>query len=171
MLNKGVVMKNQNFQRKSQKHQKGVGMLEVLIALLVLSIGILGLATLQSIGLKYNHHSYQRTQAILQIYDMVDRIRSTNSNGKATQYEAFALAPPADPTGASVSPDCTVSICDQADRAAFDIERWRQSLVRYLGPGAQGGVTRVAGTRIHRFQVDWMENDVIKSFVYEAQLI
>lgn len=145
--------------------------MEVLIALLVLSIGILGLATLQSIGLKYNHQSYQRTQAIMQIYDIADRIRSSNSNGKATQYEAFALGPPADPTGATVSPDCTVAICNQAQRAAFDIERWRQSLVRYLGPGATGGVSRVAGTRIHSIRVDWMENDVPKSFIYEAQFL
>lgn len=158
---------------KTPALQKGVGMMEVLIALLVLSIGILGLATLQSIGLKYNHHSYQRTQAVMQIYDIADRIRA-NGRGKAIQYNAFALGPPADPTGATVSPDCTVAICNDplgADRAAFDIERWRQSLVRYLGPAAQGGVTRIAGTRNHQIRVDWMENDVLKSFVYEVQLI
>lgn len=157
--------------KQAPRQQKGAGMMEVLIALLVLSIGILGLATLQSIGLKYNHQSYQRTQAVMQVYDIIDRIRSNNSVGKANDYQAFSLGPPADPTGTSVSPDCTVAICSTTQRAAFDIERWRQSLVRYLGPDAQGGVSRAAGTRVHRIQVDWMENDVLKSFVYEAQLL
>lgn len=152
------------------KNQTGVGMMEVLIALLVLSIGILGLATLQSIGLKYNHQSYQRTQVVMQIYDIADRIRANNT-GKARFYEAFTLASPADPTGASISPDCTTTVCTAANRAAFDIERWRQSLVRYLGPNAQGAVERVPGTRLHRIQVNWDENDVPKSFAYEAQLL
>jgi len=163
---------NSMSQAKFQKNQaplrqKGAGMMEVLIALFVLSIGILGLATLQSIGLKYNHQSYQRTQAILQIYDMADRIRS-NSTGKALNYAGFVPA-----VGPATLPiDCTVVICDGAQRAAFDIERWRQSLANFLGPDAEGGVdvSTVAGSRIHSITVNWMENDVQMGFTYEAQL-
>ena len=156
-----------NLQKKPRPHQqKGAGMMEVLIALLVLSIGILGLATLQSIGLKYNHQSYQRTQAILQIYDMADRIRS-NGPGKAAAYNAFAMA--GDPTG--LTKDCAVAgaPCTFNERATYDFETWRQSLAAFLGPNAQGSVIR-QNAQIHAIRVNWTENDVPKTFIYEAQL-
>ena len=161
---------NRMSQTNSQKVQtprlqKGAGMMEVLIALLVLSIGILGLATLQSIGLKYNHQSYQRTQAILQIYDMADRIRSNNP-GKATAYNGFAMA--GDP--GSLTKNCAGTACTSTERATYDFESWRQSLAANLGPTAQGSVVRQAGTLVHVIQVNWMENDIPKTFVYEAQL-
>ncbi len=151
---------------QTHHHQKGAGMMEVLIALLVLSIGILGLATLQSIGLKYNHQSYQRTQAILQIYDMADRIRS-NVPGKISAYDSMASAGPA-PTTLSV--DCTVAPpCTSAQRATYDYDSWRQSLAANLGPAARGSVLR-QNALIHVIRVNWNENDIPKSFIYEAQL-
>lgn len=163
------LMSQTKLQKKQMPHQqKGAGMMEVLIALLVLSIGILGLATLQSIGLKYNHQSYQRTQAILQIYDMADRIRS-NVPGKVAAYDSLANTGPA-PTTLSV--DCAVvgTPCTSAQRATYDYDSWRQSLAANLGPAARGSVVRQAGTLIHVIRVNWNENDVPKSFIYEAQL-
>jgi len=164
-MNRQSLSKYQKMQAPRQ--QKGAGMMEVLIALLVLSIGILGLATLQSIGLKYNHQSYQRTQAILQIYDMADRIRS-NGPGKVAAYDGFALAG----KPASLTKDCAVfgTACTFNERATYDFESWRQSLDDNLGPTAQGSVIRQLGTPIHVITVNWNENDVPKSFIYEAQL-
>lgn len=155
-----------NSQLNIQTQQTGAGMLEVLIALLVLSIGILGLATLQSIGLKYNHQSYQRTQAIMQIYDMTDRIRS-NAPGKGAAYNDFAeqAAPVA------LTKDCTSDPipCTSGERALFDFERWQTSLEDYLGPTARGRILRL-NPKIHMIRVTWDENDIRKNFVYEAQL-
>jgi len=150
--------------QNSLVQQKGAGMLEVLVALLVLSIGILGLATLQSIGLKYNTQSYQRTQAIMHIYDLADRIRS-NVPGKATAYNNFAVS-----NSIPAFTDCTAVACDSAQRATFDIAQWRQSLLDQLGPATTAGVRRLPGTLFHVIEVDWIENDIPKSFVYEAQL-
>ena len=53
-------------QRFSARLSKGFSLLEVMVALLVLSIGLLGLAGLQTFSLKFNHQSYERTQATLQ---------------------------------------------------------------------------------------------------------
>ena len=147
--------------------QKGAGMMEVLIALLVLSIGILGLATLQSIGLKYNHQSYQRTQAVLQVYDMADRIRA-NSPGKVAAYDNLTSTPGITTPGTNCNGFGVT--CTFANRASYDIDSWGISLEANLGAGASGSVTRQAGTPIHVITVNWTENNVPKSFVYEAQL-
>ncbi|TVQ74653.1 MAG: type IV pilus modification protein PilV, partial [Oceanospirillales bacterium] len=56
--------------------QNGVSLIEILIALVVLSIGLLGMAALQTRTLSLNHSAYQRTQAVNLSYDIVDRMRS-----------------------------------------------------------------------------------------------
>ena len=60
--------------------QQGVGMLEVMIAVLVLAIGILGIAALQAITLKNTGSSASRTQAAIQVYSMMDIIRADRAN-------------------------------------------------------------------------------------------
>ncbi|HZE18056.1 MAG TPA: type IV pilus modification protein PilV, partial [Mycobacterium sp.] len=59
-----------------RRQQAGVGLMEVLITVLVLSIGLLGLAGLQATGLRNNHGSLLRTQATMLAADMADRIRA-----------------------------------------------------------------------------------------------
>ena len=73
--------------RRCSQRQHGFSLLEVLIALLVLAIGLLGLATLQTVGLKFNQESYLRSQAVLIAYDIIDRIRS---NPVAKSAETYA---------------------------------------------------------------------------------
>lgn len=56
--------------------QRGVGMLEVLITLLVLSIGLLGMAALQARGQQAEMESYQRSQALILLEDMSNRMNT-----------------------------------------------------------------------------------------------
>lgn len=52
----------------------GFALIEVLVALLVLSIGLLGLARLQVGALQYTYSSYQRTLVNIQALDMAERM-------------------------------------------------------------------------------------------------
>lgn len=63
-----------------KKQQRGVAMLEVLIAFFVLSIGLMGLAGMQLKALQFNQGSYQRSQAVVAVYDMMDRMRANGGN-------------------------------------------------------------------------------------------
>lgn len=72
------------------RHQAGFTMIEVLITVLVLSIGLLGLAALQATGLKESQMAYMRSQAVLLAYDMADRIRANSV--QSDQYD-FDLTP------------------------------------------------------------------------------
>lgn len=58
------------------RSQRGVSMIEVLVTLLVLSVGLLGIAALQVRTLQFNQDAYYRSQANVLLYDMAERSRS-----------------------------------------------------------------------------------------------
>ena len=61
---------------KVTARQSGVSLLEVLIALLVLAVGVLGAALLQTNALRYSASAADHTQAVFIAYDMLDRMRA-----------------------------------------------------------------------------------------------
>ncbi len=67
-------------------HQRGVGLIEILVALLVLAIGILGLASLQTQALKNNESSLQRSQAVVLSYAAFDMLRANRPAALAGNY-------------------------------------------------------------------------------------
>jgi type IV pilus assembly protein PilV len=72
--------------------QRGVAMLEVLIAFFVLSIGLLGLAGLQIKALQFNSGAYQRSQATVLAYDMLDRMRLNVSEAQGDNYNVASFS-------------------------------------------------------------------------------
>ena len=83
--------------RKGPAGQRGFTLMEVLIAVLVLAVGLLGLAALQLAGMKSNHGAYLRSQATIAVYDLLDRVRADPA--------AFAGGPfVADPSADSGNP-------------------------------------------------------------------
>ena len=61
---------------KVSKASSGFTLLEVLITVVIFSVGLLGLAGLQATGIKLNHSSLLRTQATLLVYDVADSVRA-----------------------------------------------------------------------------------------------
>lgn len=59
---------------------RGFSLLEVLVSLLILGVGLLGLAALQTRGLKFNHDAYVRSQATILAYDIMDKMRANRDN-------------------------------------------------------------------------------------------
>lgn len=75
------------FLRKNFKSsQSGVALMEVLIAFFILSIGLLGLAALQVKTVQFNQGSYQRSQATVAAYDMLDRMRLNKTAASSGAY-------------------------------------------------------------------------------------
>ena len=68
-------------------YQKGVGLIEILISLLVLAIGILAVISLQANALKSNQSSLERTQAVILSYAMLDALRINRSAALAGTYD------------------------------------------------------------------------------------
>lgn len=145
-----------------QQHQRGVGMLEILISILVLAIGLLGLAALQSVGLKYNYQSLQRTQAVMLTYDLTDKMRS---NADGTYLINFGVDP-----GTPAAGTCQLVDCDKVQMANYDMAMWKQSIKEQLGDNADGQITFDNVTRLYTITVRWKENEVDQTLVQEIEL-
>lgn len=70
-----------------RQFQRGFSMLEVLVAILVVAIGLLGLAGLMNAGLRNNQSSSAQTQAVWLAYDMLDRLRADRAVALAGGYD------------------------------------------------------------------------------------
>ena len=79
--------------RPSRRRSGGVSLIEVLVALVILSVGVLGLSRLQATQLRANNAAYLRTQAAIQAYDMADRMRANQAGVEAGSYDAIAGIP------------------------------------------------------------------------------
>jgi len=62
---------------------RGVSLLEVLIAVLILAIGLLGVAALQASALRNSQSSLERSQAVIYTYTILDSMRSNTANAHA----------------------------------------------------------------------------------------
>jgi type IV pilus assembly protein PilV len=93
--------------------QDGFTLLEVLIAIVVLALGLLGLAGLQAASLRNNHSAYLRSQATLLAYDMADRMRA---NPEAAKNGDYNTAAPANNAQCSTMDGCTFTQMAQRDK-------------------------------------------------------
>lgn len=76
--------------QRPAERQRGVSLLEVMIAVLVLGVGVLGAATLQLNAIRYNASAGYSTQASLIASDVLDRMRA--NSGQLAQYAIAAVA-------------------------------------------------------------------------------
>lgn len=97
--------------------QHGVSMIEVLVTILIVGIGLLGFAGLQSRLQVSEMESYQRSQALVLLEDMASRIATNRSN--AANYVTGTT----DPLGAGMT--CPTST---APRQAADAKEWCEAL-------------------------------------------
>lgn len=114
----------------------GFSLLEVLIALVILSVGLLGVAGLMSTTLKSNDSAYMRTQATQLAYNMIDRMRA---NLTATNALAYSVPMPTAAATATTNV-CTAGSCDPTTLAAYDIGQWEYDLAKNL-PQGRGSMT------------------------------
>ena len=120
--------------RRACPRCQGLTLIEVLISLLVLSIGILGLATLQTASLGFNAGASHRTQATVLAYDMAERMRANRQAALAGAYDiAFE-----DPAPACAAPATTGTVAQQ------DISAWRMALACRV-PLGTGSIVRNGG--------------------------
>ena len=105
----------------------GFTLIEVLVALIVVSIGLLGLAGLQATSVRFNQQAYLRSQAVQQAYDMADRIRANARGMWDGDYD--------DIDGTESDPACIDTDCSPADLATTDAVAWNAQNVSVL-PGS-----------------------------------
>lgn len=111
---------------------RGFTLLEVLVALIVMSVGLLSLAGMQVIGLRTNHSAYMRTQATIQSYDIIDRMRANIAGVKGGRYDKSTVA---DSAGVQHTACKTTSGCSVQQMAEHDLFEWNQAIADVLPNG------------------------------------
>ncbi|MEI7515919.1 MAG: type IV pilus modification protein PilV [Betaproteobacteria bacterium] len=107
------------------RRQRGVGLAEVLIAVLILSVGLVGLSLLQGRVLKSTHSSMQRTEALTLLNSLMESMRANRVEAVAGLYNVAAVQ--AAPGGTSL--------------AAQDIAFWFANLPRWVTTPANPSLT------------------------------
>ncbi len=175
-----------------QKHRRiaGFSMIELLVAVLVMGIGVLGITGLQVASMQNNREALLRGEAAQMAYSILDRIRANRIGGAAIvglAYDGLAIgdAPPN-------ANDCQAGNCSQAQMVAFDLAVWKCSLGSFdtdagcvalraanvLPPTNQqpglpqgdGSVAVNGATGVVTVTVQWMgSNNQLQTFALESQ--
>lgn len=130
------------------QRESGFSLLEVLIALMILSIGLLGIAALQLNGLRTAHDASLRYLAVLSAYDIIDRMRANSVGVAAGAYNSIS--------GVGSNPGCISTNCTPAQMAATDAYQWNTNNAQSLPSGA-GTVTGAGTGSVFVITVTWTE--------------
>ncbi len=109
--------------------QRGAGLIEVMVAVLISATGVIGAAALQLNSVKFNQSANARSSAVFLANDICDRMRANRANALAGNYD-IGLGDSA-PGGESIS--------------GQDLQEWVQELSNRL-PGGQGSISREGTT-------------------------
>ncbi|MBV1879784.1 MAG: type IV pilus modification protein PilV [Pseudomonadales bacterium] len=145
--------------------QHGFSLIEVMVAVLIVAVGILGVAGMQVVSLQQNRDALLRDQALLAGNDILDRMRAN----PATEYApiGFADAPAA-------GFDCITNSCSRDGMRAFDVAQWKCrinpiddagqiypvcdgfGIIQASLPGGRGSIQLDAG--VHEITVRWIHD-------------
>lgn len=130
---------------RSNTRQQGFGMIEVLVAILVIAIGLLGIAGLQARATSSEFESYQRSQAVSLAFDMAERIRTNRAN--KGYFKAISNALTGTGYVGTVDGNNYALDCSLTDRATQDMCEWNNLLLGAAETRAGSNVGAMAGAR------------------------
>ncbi len=130
-----------------RRRSAGFSLIEVLVAVLIVSVGVLGVAGLQLVSLRNNTASMFRTQAFQASYEIIDRAR-------ANPEQDYSIAID-DPVPAF--DDCTAQECTPAQMRTFDVATWLTQVQNDL-PAGDAEIVFDAGTSTLTVTVRWQDD-------------
>lgn len=104
--------------KATMNRQAGVGLIEILITIVLLSVGFLAAARMQVEGMRYSQSAYHQSQAFFLASDMINRMRTNTAGVINGEYDNKSTAANAQ------DPMCTTQACSPAQIAAQDLYEW-----------------------------------------------
>ena len=135
--------------------QQGFTLIEVMVAVFVLAVGILGMAVMQAVSVRESQNSIFRSQADILAADMADRLRANRADATdplSTNYVTDGTA--------VVAGTCqgTTANCNAVQMASYDIAQWQTQITNSSLPSGVGIITRNDGTSEYTILVFWDED-------------
>ena len=112
-----MILKGEEF--VSLRKQRGVSLVEVLVSVVIMSVGILGVAGIQVVSLQQNRSSIFRAEALQLANDILDRMRVNPAQNYAP---VNFIDPPPGIVG------CTAATCTPPQMRSYDIAQWKCSI-------------------------------------------
>lgn len=144
---------------------RGVVLLEVMIAIVILAVGLLGLAKLQASTRQIEMESYQRAQAVILLQDMVGRLSSNNKAAACYAITDAASGAPYVGDGGAPPANCGIGTLAQQTTALSDLNQWHQLLAGAAETddgvqtgamiGARGCIAYDAAANVYVVTVAW----------------
>lgn len=147
------------------RRSSGFSMIEVLVSLLVLALGLLGFALLQTMNLRYTQSADYRTHATNLAYELADQMRANRLS--AAEYAGASFLAGTVPGG-----DCGRPTGLEVDIDDV-IDRWQCQVVEALGDGAAASVELNENSGLVSITLTWGEriaSDPQTSFLVETHL-
>lgn len=151
--------------KAARERQAGVTLIEVLVSMLIMALGLVSLAALQTFTVRYQLGSVQRAQLSGLLSDYAERVRSNlpQAPGVLAGDSTYLLDVPwedqAEKAPPAANKDCLTQACTPGELAQFDMAQWRDAVRRQL---PQGSVV-VTGSAVTGLNVTFMWSD--KEFV------
>ncbi len=124
--------------RITSSRQTGIGLIEILIAVVIMSLGFLAAARMQVEGMRFSQSAYFQSQAYFLASDMIDRMRSNIAGVEKGYYDAQGTSEEAD------DPGCALTQCNSLGIARQDLFDWSTSL--HSLQGASGFTPALPGS-------------------------
>lgn len=125
-----------------KRAQDGMTLIEVLVALLILSVGLLGAAAVQLNALKYTDSSLKTTQASFIAHDMMERIRASYRDTPIVDY--------------TITPPASGNLSVVRDQDLYD---FTTNIVAFGGPTATGSIT--VNERVYTITINWDDSRAV----------
>lgn len=144
-------------------HQRGISLLESLVAIVVMALGVLGILGVQMRTLADTQTGVRRAQAIRLIEDLSERIRANPDAIGSTASYTIAWA-----ASLSTAKDCAISTgfpgssCNAAEIAAYDRDRWIRSVRANLPLGDANVFVSTTDARQLGVMMAWRENERVR---------
>ncbi|WP_449447864.1 type IV pilus modification protein PilV [Thermomonas brevis] len=138
-------MKHRSRQFSAPGKAQGMSLIEVLVAVLVLAVGLLGIAAMQALALRGGQGSLESSQAVMAANSIIEAMRANRNNAASYVYNGIAA--------------CGNVPAAAADLASNDLNNWATQLKETIGSGVGadtttcGSISVVGG--LYRVTVQW----------------
>ena len=127
---------------------RGFTLIEVMVSLVVLSVGLLGIGKLVLFSARANDSAYLRGQATAMAYEILDNMRANRATAIQHGYDSTLTTVPASPGS------CIASSCSNTTLATYDLYQWKTRLAASL-PSGEGAVVTAGTPSTATITVQW----------------